>query len=460
MSSRKLLILTGVVVVLFGFILFFERRMPTTSEREQKGELYWDLPEDRVESILLTHGGDTVELVKSGDSWKLVRPETYPADSFAASDLASQLADLKNPGGESGGEGKPEGYGLVKPSAKATIVWKDPKKPGKKESRTLEFGIDIPGTDLTAARVPGASKILFVPAGLATAVRKPADDFKSKEVFGGASLDVASIDVARGRGRLTLAKRNGIWWLEQPISDLADRDVADRLSNDLGSLRVTEFVPRAQASDLSALGLAPPAYRITLTDGKGARHALDLGSTRSDGNSVYAAHEGQVFTIGNSLVDDLSKEAEGFRDKRLIRFERSDVAGITTSTGGGKPRVFGRQQAGWSLGGKAVLASVADDLMTAILDVESKSLLDDAPLAAFSARPAETEIEIRMAAGPPWKISIYPFRGEFAAVVSRRPDAFAVSRDAVEKLRAAIEKAAAAPAVTPIPTPTAGKRKP
>ncbi|HSD72460.1 MAG TPA: hypothetical protein VLE54_06705, partial [Thermoanaerobaculia bacterium] len=129
MSSRKLLILTGVVVVLFGFILFFERRMPTTSEREQKGELYWDLPEDRVESIRLDHGGDTVELVKSGDSWKLVRPEAYPADSFAASDLASQLADLKNPGGESGGEGKPEGYGLAKPSAKATIVWKDPKKP-------------------------------------------------------------------------------------------------------------------------------------------------------------------------------------------------------------------------------------------------------------------------------------------------------------------------------------------
>lgn len=454
MSSRKLLILTGVVALLFAFILFFERRMPTTSEREQKGDLYWDLPEEQVESILLTRGGETVELVKSGDSWRLARPEAYPADAFAASDLASQLADLKNPGGESAAEGKPEGYGLAKPSAKATLVWKDPKKPGKRQSRTLEFGIDIPGTDLTAARVAGSAHILFVPAALAASVRKPADEFKSKDVFGGASVDVASIDVARGRGRLTLTKRSGIWWLDQPISDLADRDVADRLSNDLGSLKVTEFIPRAQAADLSALGLAPPVYRITLTDAKGVRRVVDLGSTRSDGNSAYAAHEGQVFTVGNSVVDDLSREAETFRDKRLVGFERSDVSGVTTWAAGGKARVFGRQQAGWSLDGRAVLASVADDLMTAILDVTSQSFLDDAPLAAFAARSAERQIEIRMSAGPPWKISLYPFRGALAAVVSRRPGAFSVSKDAAASLETAIDKALAAPTVTPAPTAT------
>ena len=100
MSSRKLLVLTGVVVALFAFIFFFERKMPTTAERQQKGDLHWDLPEDRVERIRLERGGETLELAKSGDSWKLERPEAYPADSFAAGELASELADLKNPGGE------------------------------------------------------------------------------------------------------------------------------------------------------------------------------------------------------------------------------------------------------------------------------------------------------------------------------------------------------------------------
>lgn len=453
MSSRKLLILTGVVVLLFAFIFLFERKMPTTSEREQKGELYWDLPEDRVESILLERGGETVELAKSGESWRLLRPEPYPADPFAVSDLSSGLADLKKPTGEASMEGDAEAYGLARPSAKATFAWTDSKKPGKKESRTLEFGVDIPGTDLVAARVAGRREILFVPASLAASVRKPADDFKSKEVFGGSSADVAAIDVTRGRGRFTLAKKNGVWWLEQPISDLADRDAADRLANDIAALRVTEFVPRAQASDLSALGLSPPLYRVTLTDGKGVKRFLDLGSTRSDGNAVYAAKEGQVFTVANSLLDDLSKEAVAFRDKRLVRFERSAVQGITAATEG-RRRVFARQQAGWSVDGRPLLASAADDLMTAILDAETTSFVDDAPLAAFAARPAELELEVRTAPGPPWKVSLYPLRGEFAAVVSLRTGAFAVGRETVEALKAAVDKAASTPAVTPAPTPT------
>jgi hypothetical protein len=453
MSSRKLLVLTGVVVVLFAFIFFFERKMPTTSEREQKGELYWDLPEDRVESIRLEHGGETVELARSGDSWRLVLPEAYPADSFAASDLSSQLADLKKPSGESRAEGKPEDYGLAKPSAKATFVWRDLKTPARKHSRTVEFGLDIPGTDVTAARVAGDSGILFVPATVAAAVRKAADEFKSKDVFGGSPIEVAGVDVARGRGRLTLTKRSGIWWLDQPISDLAARDVADRLAGDLSSLRVTDFEPKARAADLSALGLSPPAYRVTLTDSKGTKHPLDLGSTRSDGNTVYAARLGQVFTIGTSLVDDLSKEAVAFRDKRLVRFERSDVQGIVTTVGP-KRHAFSRQKAGWSVDGRALLASAADDLMTAVLDVESKSFLEAMALQALASRPADVEVAVQLPAGQSWKISFHAYRGDFAAIVSRRPGAFALARDAVDRLGEAIEKASTAPAVTPVATPS------
>jgi hypothetical protein len=454
MSSRKLLVLTGVVVVLFAFIFFFERKMPTTSEREQKGELYWDLPEDRVESIRLEHGGEIVELAKSGESWKLVKPESYPADTFAASDLSSQLADLKKPAGESRAEGKPEDYGLAKPSVKATFVWTERGKPGRKYSHTLEFGLDIPGTDVTAARVAGEPGILFVPASVAATVRKGADDFKSKDVFGGASLDPTGIDVARGRGRLVLAKKNGIWWIEQPISDLADRDVADRLAGDLSSLRVTEFVPKAQAADLPSLGLSPPLFRVTVTDSKGSKNALDLGSTRSDGNSVYASRQGQVFTVGNSTVEDLSKEATAFRDKRLVRFERGDVGGIETAIGPVR-HSFARKQAGWSIDGRALLASAADDFMTVILDVESKSFLDDAAVQAHAERPADWTIDLKMARGPGWTVKLFPFRGEFAATVSGRPGAFAVAKDAADRLREAIEKAAAPPVTSaPKPTPT------
>ncbi len=158
--------------------------MPTTSERQSKGDLHWDLPEDRVESIRLERPGSVVELVRDGDAWRLTQPAPYPADSFAASDLARQLAQLKRVGGDSS-EAKAEDYGLATPSGKATIVWKDAGDAQKKSTRTVEFGMDIPGTDIAAARVAGQTRVLFVPASVSAAVKKGAADFLSKDVFGG-----------------------------------------------------------------------------------------------------------------------------------------------------------------------------------------------------------------------------------------------------------------------------------
>jgi uncharacterized protein DUF4340 len=455
-SSRKLLVLTGVVVALFAFIFFIERKMPTTGERQQKGELHWDLPEDRVERIRVERGGETLELAKTGDTWALVRPEAYPADTFLAGELASGLADLKNPGGEPEADGKPEDYGLVKPAATATFFWTDPASPAKKLSRTIAFGIDIPGTDVTAARVAGAAGVLFVPATLAASVRKPADDWKSKDVFGASPPDVVRLEVARGRGALTLAKKDGVWWLEQPTPDLADRDAVDRLAGDLSSLRVTEFLPRSQATDLASIGLSPPAFRVTITDSKGGRHVLDLGSTRSDGNSAYAARQAQVFTVGNAILEELSKEAVGFRDRRLVRFERSAVSGVDARFGGTR-RSFVRREAGWSIEGRPLLAAAADDLLTAIADAESAGFLDEAVGKALSARPPETEITVRLASGPPWKIALYPHASELAATVSGRPGAFRVSRETANRIRTAIDKAATTPAA-PTPASTPPKR--
>src|SRR6266498_170777 len=93
MSAKKLIVLTALVVALFAFVFLFERKMPTTAERQQKGDLVWDLPEERIESVRLERAGSVVELARSGpSSWRLARPEPFPADGFAASDLVSQLA--------------------------------------------------------------------------------------------------------------------------------------------------------------------------------------------------------------------------------------------------------------------------------------------------------------------------------------------------------------------------------
>src|SRR5262249_55996473 len=114
-------------------------------------------------------------------------------------------------------EGGREGYGFAAPCAKATMVWAEQGKEKKRLSRTLEFGIEIPGTDSTAARVVGTDRIFFIPTSVANAAKKSPDELKSKEAFGGSSAEAVRLDVERGRGRLTLSRKNGTSRITQPF---------------------------------------------------------------------------------------------------------------------------------------------------------------------------------------------------------------------------------------------------
>jgi hypothetical protein len=458
MSPRKLLVLTAVVLLLFGFILLFERKMPSTSQKQEKGDVVWELPQDRIETIRLEHGEVTVELKQTaegaGHVWKLTKPEAYPADAAAAGDVASQLARLRRAGNETA-EAPPEAYGLKSPSGKATVVWTEEGEEKKHLSRTLELGIDIPGTDAVAARVVGAERVFFVPASVAAAVKKNPDEFKSKEVFGGSGNEAARLDIDRGRGRLSLSRKNGVWWITQPLSDLADGEATQRLMGDLTELKVLDFLPAAERQNLASLGLAPPLYRVTLSAAKAPGTVVDFGSTRSDGNSLYARRESQVFTVPSSITEEVSKEAVAFREPRLVRFDRARVASLSGVFG---PASIALEQkdGGWTNAGKPVAANVIEDLFSTISEIKSRAFLDDAEAAALKSREPAATVTVKGPADE-WILRFYGGAAQTRATVTGRPGAFDLVKDPVPALQTAFQKAATPLPATPAPKATAKK---
>ncbi len=451
MSPKKLLLLTAVVAALFAFIVLFERKMPSTSEQQRKGDLYWDLPQERVTRLTLTRGDEILEFERAeGSPWRMVKPAAYPADALAVNGVVTELAELKRAGGDTA-DAKLSDYGLEKPAARASLVWTEADSPKAAKTRTLDFGLEVPGTDIASARVEGEEKVLFIPSAVVTSVRKPVDDFRSKEVFGGSSSDVTRLEVLRGRGKLVLSRKEGAWWLSEPFADLADSTEADRLVNQLTSLRVGEFVHGSD--DLGALSLNPPLYHVTVTGEKGAVTSLDFGATRSDGNSIYALRNGQVLTVDREIVDELSKEAEPFRSTLLVAFDRGEATAVEGRFGETR-RALAREKDGWVSAGHPVLAPAVDDLLSALLALKSKAFLDAAEAANLEKPVAE--ITVRRKDGPPWTLSFSPHAGTMAAKVSGRPGGFVLDRDAVDKLSTAFEKALAPP---PTASPTGVPKK-
>ena len=447
MSPRKLVILTAIVVLLFTVIFVWERKMPSTADRQRKGELYWDLPEDRVTQLTVTREGETLEFRRTGDApWRMVQPAPYAADTFAVNGLVSDLADLRRAGSESG-EAKPEAFALDKPVATATFVWTDADEPDSKKTRTIEFGSAVPGTDMTAARVSGQTRVLFIPSAVLTAVRKPTDDFRSKELFAGPAADVTRLEISRGQGSFVLARREGVWWISQPISDLADAAAANRFVSELTALRAREFIHSNE--DLAALSLHPPLYRVSLTGEKGVVTSVDFGATRSDGDTVYARREGQVLTVDRDIVDELSKESEPFRSTALVSFDRSEVVSVDGRFGE-TTYALKHESGGWSSATRPILAPAADDVLQALADVKSRAFVDETSAKSLEAPTATIAIKSKPG-GTAWNIAFHPRATDVVARVSGRPGGFVVGKDNVSSLQAAFQKAIAPPTS---PTPT------
>jgi hypothetical protein len=230
------------------------------------------------------------------------------------------------------------------------------------------------------------------------------------------------------------------------VADLADGDFAQRLVDELTGLKVVEFVSGADRANLATLGLAPPLYRASIASGQGkgaASTAVEFGATRSDGNTVYARREGQVFTVSSSIVEDLSKEAVAFREPRLVRFDRANVSALEGSFGKDKFSVQ-RKDAGWVAGGKPVSAPAADDIMSAVLDLKSRSFLEDGAAGVLKTRAPTGSLTVKLAGNEVWTVSLYPVRSDTQALVSGRPGAFFVQGDPSRTLLAGFRKAAPA----------------
>ena len=445
MSPKKLLLLTAVVAVLFAFIALFERKMPSTSERERKGDLYWDIPDEQIGRIEVTRGGETLEFERSGAGWKMIRPEKYPADAFAVNAVAAELAEMRRVG-EDSGDARPADYGLESPAATATLTWADPNEPRARKTRTIEFGKQIPGTDVVAARLAGSEKVLFVPLSVLSDLRKKAHDFESRDVFGGLPSEITRMEVLRGGSRLVLSRKDGGWWLSEPLADLADSAEADRLARQLAALRVREFLHGSQ--DLPALGLNPALYRVTITGEKGALVSVDFGATRSDGNSVYARRDGHVLTVEGDIVEDLSREAGPFRSTKLLAFNRVEATALEASFDGAS-YTLQQSDGGWTSQGRPVLAAAADDVLSALLDLKSRSFLDAAAIATLEVPVASVTVKTK--SGPAGTLTFYPRAEEMIAKVSARPGGFLVARDVPSRLQSAFKKALTSP--TPVATP-------
>ncbi|HEV7672181.1 MAG TPA: DUF4340 domain-containing protein [Thermoanaerobaculia bacterium] len=410
MKPRTLLILLLLVVGLGSFIAFFERKMPSSEEREHQAKKVFSFGPGDVRSLAIERAGPplaferiekpketkpdkavgetsdeaeppTPESVTAADwSWRIVHPIAARADAASVGRLVDSLAGLERSGTIENVDAK--ATGLDRPEAKVRL-----KTP---EGETvLEIGAKVPVGGERIVRIQGRTEAYSVPDAFWNDLLREPGAWRDKQVFAGDREAIERITIrpsgvpgAPAASEVVLARHADGFWLERPIADRADRDLVEALLSDLTGLAADRFVESPAVP--AEMGLEPPKGTIEVASkGQAQAFRLDLGGSvgaaaEGEAPATYARAGGQLFTTKSRVAEALMRGSEDWRSHAVSSIEVYQVDSLQVRDDLGS---FDVKRAGsdWQRGKETISYTPVSDLLYAISELRAEKLTDGLP---------------------------------------------------------------------------------
>ncbi len=257
---------------------------------------------DKVERVEIETPDRTLQVAKQGADWRITSPiearadfsavegiigrlNTAPMKSLVSSDAA---ADLKQ-------------YGLDKPAATVRVT-----------SGSAQAGLAIgksAGEGAVYARDLSRPLVFTVESALFDELKKPADDFRVKDLFDARAFNTTRIEITRGGQTMTLEKEKGkdTWTQVTPAAKPVDAAKVDALLTALTSARAASFVEK-----LAGTGLEAPEVTITIAYEEGQKHEKVAFARK--GADAFARRDGDAAAkIDAPTLDGIIKALDALK---------------------------------------------------------------------------------------------------------------------------------------------------
>jgi uncharacterized protein DUF4340 len=323
-----------------------------------------------VTGIQITKPDETLEVEAAADGkWKLRRPMAVDADADAVRELLEKLESGRVKEFVADAPPSLDPYGLTRPLRLALQTGKDKDR----ATRELLLGRADEQKKGVYAMRPGESTVLLLPEDVWNAVPKTSGALRDKMLVDVDRDKVARVEIESPKGAVTLVKDGNRWQITRPEALPADQVEAGAILMKLRDLKAQAFL----TEDASGIGkyLAKPEVRVTVVE-QGAPSPkivlLTPSSERRGGQpSAYAAVAGRgpVILVDGRAIEDLSRTASDFRDRRLLPdLETKNVKRIRLRSGGQSMVLERTGDAEWKVvepkKGSAKSAKVEDLLYT------------------------------------------------------------------------------------------------
>jgi hypothetical protein len=257
---------------------------------------------EKVDRLEIETPDRTLRVAKQGADWRIASPVEGRADFGAVEGIIGRLnttpmkaitapeaADLKE-------------YGLDKPAATVRVA-----------SGSAQAGLAIgksAGDGVVYAKDLSRPMVFTIESALLDELKKPADDFRVKDLFDARSFNTTRIEIARNGQTTTFEKTKGKeeWKQLTPSAKAADAAKVDALLTALSSTRASSFVDK-----IAGTGLENPEITVSIAYEDGQKHEKVAFARK--GADAYARRDGDAAAakIDATALDGIIKAIDGLK---------------------------------------------------------------------------------------------------------------------------------------------------
>ncbi|MFO7865884.1 MAG: DUF4340 domain-containing protein [Candidatus Aminicenantes bacterium] len=318
MKFRTTFYLLLAFIALLVFVLVIE----FPGEKESRNLLV-DLPPYDVEKIEFDTGESLIIITKQNqEEWMITSPVNAPADKIQTENLARDMSELAY---EKTVETEPSDlakYGI--PSQKIILHYKD-----KPEPVGILIGDKNPLDNTYFAKLENESRVVLIPSRLSTTLEKSLSDFRKKDIFRFDTEKSMSITVSNPETSWQAEKKDGEWFLVDPLDSLADKTGIQGILDSLSSLKAEEFVSENKTDpEIRQFGLHQPSYRVEMNLPEENKKTEFFFNRHDD--AVYATTNDslKIVTVPDAILTKLDQSLTDLRDKSIAGFYTWEVSAV------------------------------------------------------------------------------------------------------------------------------------
>jgi hypothetical protein len=313
--------LTATALALFAFIYFFERKIPSTAERNTAPRLLPGVaPQDITAIEVAFTNGAVVRAEQTNGTWFLAKPG-YPAQQSDLENFVTNIVRLRRldkiPNHEVAIQGQ-NSFGLDPARMKLLV-----------EAGTNQFQFEVGGmaplTSNIYVRVLPTNQVVVTEGGLLESLPSDTNDWRSEHLLQWSGLKFDHLQLRTGQRGFELGQNptNKLWQITRPIPARGDQLQISSLFDQLSRAQVSHFIADGPV-DLDRYGLTTPEVELGFSEGTNRFLTVQFGgNATNETNHVYARLLGNsnLVTVSRDLVQFLKQPYKAFHDPRLMTMD-------------------------------------------------------------------------------------------------------------------------------------------